>query len=93
MRLPPYVATWPLTSASIQSISARSPSTVSSQSPTVGGDVFALHGRGIISSHLDSQGMLSGDLPVAQSLAAGVSAANASTANLTDPVGILGAGT
>ena len=62
-------------------------------------DVFSLHGRGILSTHLDSQSAISDDsIPIASVLAAELASSNSSSSNssssmnLTDPVGILGAG-
>ncbi|VDC00494.1 unnamed protein product [Peniophora sp. CBMAI 1063] len=75
-------------------IFARSVTTATSllESPSISGDIFALHGHNLIANHLDEQGMPPGDLPAAQSLVLDAFASNTSAANLTDPVGILGAG-
>ncbi|KZV71074.1 hypothetical protein PENSPDRAFT_684941 [Peniophora sp. CONT] len=60
-------------------------------------EVFSLHGRGIISSHLDEQDVPDDSILIASALAAELASPNSSMSNstsmnLTDPVGILGAG-
>ena len=86
------------TSSSRRSVFGRAP-TASSLSPSAHNDVFGLHGRSIMSSHLDGQASSSDDsVSVASILAAQLAASNATmsanstSVNLTNPVGILGAG-
>lgn len=80
-----------------RNVLGRSAIASSSSSPSVHNDVFSLHGRGIMSSHLGQNTPSDDSVPVASVLAAELassnsSASNSTAVNLTNPVGILGAG-